>query len=260
MLVDMHFHICNRYHSAKALPQTLADIEENRILVAALAVDLPTYHSTLKRIQDQDLVFPAFGVHPWFTGKYQGRLDEIRAHLDEVGMFGEVGLDYLRVGYSPRPTHELQKQILEVFLSAAEKQDKILNLHVRGASEEAFALLASYDLKRVILHGYSESVEFLREGIERGYYFTLTRKAQGKSCKLVTQHVPDERLLTETDALPKIWQAPSTFLTHTLQVVAEARGVTFEELKRTIHENALRIMKGVPLLEKYTKVLEQSLS
>jgi hypothetical protein len=60
--------------------------------------------------------------------------------------------------------------------------------------------------------------------------------------------------------MPKTWIAPSVMLTHILEVVAEVRGTTYEELERTIHVNSLRLMKGVPQLEKYTKVLEQSLS
>jgi Tat protein secretion system quality control protein TatD with DNase activity len=79
-----------------------------------------------------------------------------------------VGLDYPKVKQFPKSTPALQKQILAIFLDEAEKQDKILNLHVRGASEDAFAMLSTYNLKRVILHGHRDSVETFREGVERG--------------------------------------------------------------------------------------------
>lgn len=255
MLVDMHFHICNRYHSEESLNRTLADIRENKILVAAQACDFPTYHSTLERIKGQEFIFPAFGVLPWFAAEYVERLDEVRSHFDEVGMLGEIGIDYRALERVPDSTPELQKQLFEVFLEEAEKHDKILNLHIRRASEDTLAILSSYDLKRVIFHAHSDSVESIREGADRGYYFTLNPHL----FKMVAKEVPSELLLSEVDTVPRKWRAPSIILRQLLEKVAAHRGCTFKELERIIHQNSLRIMKGILQLAKYAKRLEDAL-
>ncbi len=255
MLVDMHFHICNRYHSAETLARTLKDINENQILVAAQACDFPTYHSTLERIKEQAFIFPAFGVLPWYAAEYTGRLDEVRSHFEEVGMLGEIGIDYRALERFPESTPALQKQLFDVFLAEAENEDKILNLHIRSASDDALAYLSAYDLKRVIFHAHSDSVDSIRAGADKGYYFTLHPRVY----KMVAQEVPDELLLSEIDTIPRTWKAPSVILTGLLGKVAKLRGITFEELENTIHRNSLRIMKGIPQLDKYAQHLATSL-
>jgi TatD DNase family protein len=255
MLVDMHFHICDRYHSTETVARTLADINENQILVAAQACDFPTYQSTLERIKGQELIFPAFGVLPWYAAEYVNRLDEVRSHFAEVGMLGEIGIDYRALERIPESTPELQKQLFEVFLEEAEKQDKILNLHIRRASEDTLEYLSAYDLKRVIFHAHSDSVESIQQGVEKGYYFTVNPHL----FKMVAQEVPDDLLLTEVDTVPRKWRAPSVILKKLLESVAAHRGSTFKELKHIIHQNSLRIMQGIPQLEKYVKLLASSL-
>jgi TatD DNase family protein len=255
MLVDMHFHICNRYHNAETLQRTLADIQENQIIVAAQACDFPTYSSTLERIKGQEYIFPAFGVLPWYATEYVTKLDKVRSHFDEVGMLGEIGIDYRAMERIPESTPELQKQLIEVFLEEAEKQDKIINLHIRRASEDTLEILSAYDLKRVIFHAHSDSVESIREGVDRGYYFTLNPHL----FKMVAKEVPSELLLSEVDTIPRKWRAPSAILTQLLEKVAGHRDCTFKELERTIHQNSLRIMEGIPQLTKFATLLASAL-
>ncbi|MHA1907897.1 MAG: TatD family hydrolase [Candidatus Thorarchaeota archaeon] len=262
MLVDMHFHIDSRWHNPELLDRTIADIEENRILVAAQGTDIPQSQEAVEIAKRSDLIFPAFGVLPWYAHEHVSRLDEIEGYLEPFGMLGEIGLDYR--SSPPEATSDLQKKLLDVFVRNAEKNDKILNLHIRRASEDTFEFLSSYKLKRVILHSHSDSLESIREGGDRGYYFTVnphvayhSDSQRTKFTEEIVKAIPTDSILSEVDTVPNNpYQEPSIVLITSLKRIAELRNVSFEDLRTTINSNTLRLLKGVKHLESYTKLLE----
>ena len=262
MLVDMHFHIDSRWHKPEFVDRTIADIEENRILVAAQGTDIPQSLEAVEIAKRSDLIFPAFGVLPWYAHEHMSRLDEIEGYLEPFGMLGEIGLDYR--SSPPEATPELQKKLLDVFARDAERNDKILNLHIRRASEDTFEFLSSYKLDRVIFHAHSDSLESVIEGGDRGYFFTVNPNILyqndpewTKRIEEIVKAIPHDSIISEIDTIPNDpYQKPSDVLIRSLTRLAELRNVTLEELKATINSNTHRLLKGVRHLESYAKLLE----
>lgn len=259
MLIDMHFHIGSRYHPTN-LEDTLKDIEKNRILVAVQGCDIPTSEEAFEIAKRSDFIFPGFGVLPWYAHEYVPRLEEMEKYLGSVGMLGEIGLDY---NYSPpEATPSLQKELLEFFLKDAEANDKILNLHIRGASEDTLEILSSYNVHRVIFHAHNDSLKSIREANDRGYFITvnpmvLTTSDTDRKDYLATvvKEISSGSILSEIDTVPRDYKPPSEILKPTLDYIAKLRNVSVEDLKDTIQTNTIRLMDGIPLLATYTNLL-----
>ncbi|UCE09873.1 MAG: TatD family hydrolase [Candidatus Thorarchaeota archaeon] len=264
MLVDMHFHIDSKWHNPELVGKTLADIEKNRMLVAANSTDISSYFETLEISKRSDFVFPAFGILPWYAHEHYEKLDEIEIPLNEVGMLGEIGIDYKHSPAEAEP--HMQKALFEFFLAAAEKHDLILNNHVRGDEtfKDARDILGSYNLKRVIMHSHYEQPEGMRELADRGYYFTVGQgfveyrdDEASNRIKNAVREIPNDALLVEVDTIPREgWVPPSSKLKSLLDNLAEFRGVSIEELEDIVHRNSLRLLRGVEQIEQYVKLLE----
>ncbi len=261
VLVDMHFHIDSRWHKVEHLEQTLNDIKENRIIVAGQATDVPSYNELINIVKRSDYIFPAFGILPWYAHDVVPKLDSIDIPVNEVGMLGEIGLDYL---YSPpEATPELQKALFEFFLQAAERHDMILNLHVRGASDDTLAILASYNVNRVILHSHTDSLESIKEATDRGYYITVnpvvlnpSDDGRRKIHTAIIKAIPEDFILSEVDTVPLDYEPPSKILRKLIDYMADLRKIKTDDLSSTIHANSLRLLKGAPTLNQYVKLLE----
>lgn len=258
----MHFHIDSQWHKPEYVDSTIANIEKNRIIVAAQACSVPSYEETLEISKRSDFIFPAFGILPWYAHEYVPQLDSIEIPLDEVGMLGEIGLDYR--SSPPEATPDLQKALFEFFLEAAEKHDLAMNLHVRSASDDTLEMVTSYNVNRVISHSHSDSLESMRAMADNGFYFTIdpvivsNRDSQRiQLMRDIAKEVPSDLLLTEVDTLPRdTYKPPSDLLNSLLEFLAKLRTTSYDELVETIQKNSLRLMKGISQLEPYIKFLE----
>jgi TatD DNase family protein len=257
----MHFHVESQYHNPADIDATLTDIEKHKMLVAVNSCDIPGYKESIEICNRSKYMFPGFGILPWYAHQFSDKLDSINIPFDEVGMLGEIGIDYK---YSPPEAKpHMQNALFELFLQAAEKHDLIVNVHIRGddTMDVARVIMGRYNLKRVIMHSYYDRPEGMRELVDRGYYFTIgqallhPRGSEERIHKAIRE-VPDELVLTETDTVSRDFIPPSVILMKLHEQLAEFRGVSVDHLQETIRLNTVRLMKGVPQLEEYVKLLE----
>ncbi|MFX0108217.1 MAG: TatD family hydrolase [Candidatus Hodarchaeota archaeon] len=257
----MHFHVESQFHNPSDIEKTIADIEKHKMLVAVNSCDIPGYKETIDICKRSKYMFPGFGILPWYAHQFAGRLESISIPVDEVGMLGEIGIDYK---YSPpEATPEMQRALYEFFLQAAEKYDLIINVHIRGQNtmDDAREIMGSYNLKRVIMHSYYDLPEGMRELVERGYYFTIGQalldpRHDEDRIHNAIREVPDDLLLTETDCVPRDFIPPSVTLVKLHEQLADFRGMNITQLQDNIRKNTLRLLKGAPNLEQYVKLLE----
>ncbi|MHA2374460.1 MAG: TatD family hydrolase [Candidatus Thorarchaeota archaeon] len=261
MLVDMHFHVESQFHNPADIDKTLTDIEKHKMLVAVNSCDIPGYKETIEICKRSKYMFPGFGILPWYAHQFADKLDSLNIPVDEVGMLGEIGIDYKNSPPEAKP--QMQNALFEVFLQAAEKHDLIVNVHIRGDDTMVVAreIMGSYNLKRALMHSYYDRPEGMRELVDRGYYFTIGQallhpRDDEDRIHNAIREVPDELLLTETDCVPRNFIPPSVTLMKLHEHLAEFRGVSVDHLQETIRLNTIRIMKGVPQLEEYVKLLE----
>jgi TatD DNase family protein len=263
MLIDAHSHI-DRYDlvGEEALDSALTEMRQNGIFTVSNSMDLPSYERNLAIAERCQFVLPIFGVHPWKAPEYVGRLEDLTPAIERSPMLGEIGLDFRFVEDTSH--YPSQRKVLEYFLTAAGRQEKIVNLHTKGAEEEILRLLDDHDIQRAIVHWYSGPLAVFRELVTRGVYFTVGIEVRySEHVRTIAREVPSGQLLTETDnpGGPKGFigdHGMPSLIKDVVRALAELRGVSAETIVQTVHANFQTLIQDDPTLAKrYTGVLDE---
>ncbi|MDX6625343.1 MAG: TatD DNase family protein [Solirubrobacterales bacterium] len=197
-------------------------------------------------------VFASVGRHPndatGFDDAAAAELVRLGAH-EKVRAIGETGLDFYRDTAAP----EEQRRAFAAQIEVAKELDLPIVIHARdpegetSAIDEIFAILdARAAGQAVILHCFS-APQRVADAAERGWYCSFAGNVtytSAKELRFAAAKVPEDRLLVETDApflAPQVVRGkrnqPANVVA-TARVVAEERGVSYEELERSIEANA----------------------
>jgi TatD DNase family protein len=196
MLIDAHAHL-DKY-SDEELARVLSELSRGRFFTWAVSMDAPSYRRTLDIASQSRWVLPTFGVHPRRAPEYAGNLSTLGPSIERSPALGEIGLDFHWV--KEREQYPAQLKVLEYFLAAAREQDKVVNLHTKGAEQETLELLERYAIRRAIVHWYSGPADILRGLIDFGAYFTFgVELPLSEKIRDLARAVPLKQILTETD-------------------------------------------------------------
>jgi TatD DNase family protein len=189
------------------------------------------------------------GLHPHGTEGFGRRAQSwIQAYVHAQGVcaVGETGLDYYR-DYAPRDD---QLRSFEFHLEMARLLELPVVIHTRAAEEDTFAILGDQaEGLTVVLHCFSAPGR-LDECVGRGYMCSFAGNVtypKATDLQDAAREVPAELLLVETDSpflSPQLVRGkpnePAN-VTLTARFLAELRGVPYEELERTVEDNAARV-------------------
>jgi TatD DNase family protein len=218
--------------------------------LATVGTNPASVRRALEAAGRHDDVFAIVGLHPHNTeGFAPADLEEIErvAGDPNVRALGETGLDYFR-DYAPRPD---QRRAFEAELELAVRVNLPVAIHTRAAEDDTFAILRDHaaELPAVILHCFS-APDRLDEAVERGYFCSFAGNVtypKASDLQRAAAEVPAELLLVETDA-PFLSPQPlrgkpnePANVVHTAHYVAGLRGLSYEELERTVERNAARV-------------------
>ena len=177
-----------------------------------------------------------------------------RTHHPKVVAIGEAGLDY-HYEFSPR---EAQERGFRNHIAAARETGLPLVIHSRQADEDMARILEEETGKGpfpAVLHCYTGGRELARRAIALGLSISFTGIVTFKKSdhlRAIAASLPADRFLIETDAP---YLAPGKFrgkrnepayVVETAKVLAETRGVTFDELAQQTTENFFRLFSKVP--------------
>jgi TatD DNase family protein len=195
-------------------------------------------------------VFAAIGRHPnEATGFDDADLADLRALAahEKCRAIGETGLDYYR-DFAP---HEDQRRAFLAHTELARETGKPLVIHTRAAEEDTIAFLAEHaDDLDVILHCFSMPDHLEACVAHENWVFSFAGNVTYPSAQKLAWaagRVPADRLLVETDApylTPQVVRKERNqpaFVVHTARLVAEARGISYEELEALVEANAQRL-------------------
>ena len=193
--IDAHAHLD---HYGDLLPAALDEIAHHRILTVSVSMDVESYRQAQAIAERSPYVLATFGIHPWQAPLFADNLPALDGLIAASPMLGEIGLD---THWVEDPAHyPAQWRVFEYFLAAARDQDKIVNLHTKGAEREVLDLLRSYQVRRAIVHWYSGPLDVLDELLAWGAYFTVgVEVLHSETIRTIARRIPPERLLTETD-------------------------------------------------------------
>ena len=259
MLIDAHVHI-DKYGAD--LNQALQEIRSYHIFTIAVAMDVPSYKRSVEIGDECALVLPTFGIHPRRAPEYVDRLGELSPFIERSPAIGEIGLDFHWVKENFQ--YPAQLKVLEYFLAAAREQNKMVNLHTKGAEKNILELLERYDIQRAIVHWYSGPLDILRALIQFGAYFTVgVEVCYSDTIRAIAREIPDHLLLTETDnpgglkwltgvvGMPKDVQ-------NVLDEIARLRNISSQRVAQNIHANFLRMIDTDPWLKDLPALLPPS--
>lgn len=196
------------------------------------------------------VVFPMLGLYPGHVDEHWR--DEIDAMLPyrEKGpvAIGEIGLDY----HYSADTADLQKEALKLQFELARDWDLPVNIHLRDATEDFFAVMEECRGMhlRGNLHAFSASAEVFERMQRYGEWYVgiggvLTFKKAHIANDIL--RIPLDRILLETDA-PYLAPTPlrgtrneSANVPLIAAKLAELKGLTIEEVAEATTRNARKL-------------------
>jgi TatD DNase family protein len=218
--------------------------------IATVGTDRSSVERALEAAGAHDGVFAIVGRHPHNTKGFDPvELEPIEraAANPRVRALGETGLDYYR-DYAPRDD---QRRAFEAQLELAARLRLPAAIHTRAADADTFAILREHAaaLPAVILHCFS-APDHLDEAVERGYLCSFAGNVtypKATDLQTAATELPAHLLLVETDS-PYLSPQPlrgkpnePANVVHTAHHVAGLRGLSYEELERTVESNAARV-------------------
>jgi len=204
-------------------------------------------------------VWAAVGIHPTEAERWREHREETLelARHERVRAVGESGLDF----YWTPQTRLHQYEALDWQAELAAELGLPLILHVRSAQGDDQAELEVAEWLRrnrppkVVLHAFGGHPALAEAGLEAGAYFSFAGPFTYKKNTRVREaagRLPLERLMVETDT-PFLPPEPHrgkrnqpAYVRHTLEKLAEVRGLSAAEMERVTDANAQRCFGFTP--------------
>ncbi|MCB0879310.1 MAG: TatD family hydrolase [Thermoleophilia bacterium] len=254
-MIDSHTHLDYADEPGEWIARALAVGVQGMVSIGCGADSI---RATLEIARaNPDHVRIAAGVHPLSAAEFDtSTFDEIAelARDPLVVAIGETGFDQ----HHDCGTLEQQMPAFELQCALARELDKPLVIHSRAAELHTIAALDEHagDLD-VILHCFALSApEYLEVVLARpswvcSFAGNLTYPS-AQDLRDAAATIPLDRLMVETDA-PYLAPRPMrgkrnepAFVQHTLQVLADARGITFDEARAATSATAERVFGWTP--------------
>jgi TatD DNase family protein len=249
-MIDSHTHLflCEGAEDDVVTAATAAGVER----MLTVGMDAETNPAAIAAAERHEGVFAAVGCHPneaaGFGDATAAEIARLGAH-EKVRAIGETGLDYYRDTADPAD----QRRAFVAQIEIAVELSLPIVIHARdpeGGSDAIDEIFATLDAKAaghaVILHCFS-APQLVADAAERGWHCSFAGNVTYPSAGTLREaaaQVPEERILVETDAPYLSPQGqrgkrnePANVV-GTARLVAEVRGVSYEQLERTVEANA----------------------
>ena len=257
MLVDSHCHLDFK-DFAEDLDGIVARAEAAGIgRIVTISTRVRRLASLLAIAERFPNVYCSVGTHPHEADEEDGippdELIELTRHPKVVAL-GEAGLDY----FYQHSSREAQERGFRAHIAAARGTGLPLVIHTRDADEDCGRILADEVAKgsfRAVLHCYTGGRELAMKAIDLGLSISFTGILTFKksdALRALAAELPADRIMVETDAP---YLAPGKFrgkrnepayVVEVAKTLAEARGVSLEEISRQTTENFFRLFSKVP--------------
>jgi len=198
-------------------------------------------------------VYASLGIHPEevkMNSKIEQQLDSIidliKKNKQNICAIGEIGLDHYFV--KDEELYPIQKRIFEEMLAVAQNLNLPVNLHTKGAEKIVFDMLPSYKIPNVNIHWYSGPETYLKEGIDRGYFFSITPAlSYSPAVKKTVIAVNKNHLLLESDGPVKYSGNIGTpsMIREVLNSISKLKKMPVLELEALILDNTKKIFPKI---------------
>ncbi|MGB7078130.1 MAG: TatD family hydrolase [Xanthobacteraceae bacterium] len=257
MLIDSHCHL-DFPDFATELDAVVARARaagiERLVTISTRVHRQPDLLAIAERFPD---VYCSVGTHPHHADEEPDvTAADLIAHarLPKVVAIGEAGLDY-HYDNSPRAA---QERGFRTHIAAARETGLPLVIHSREADDDMARILEEETGKGAfpaVLHCFTGGHDLARRALALGHFISFTGILTFKNSnglRAIAAELPADRILVETDAP---YLAPGKFrgkrnepsyVVETAKVLAETRGVSFDEIANQTTANFFRLFSKVP--------------
>jgi len=248
-LVDAHAHL-EEISDLKGATRRAADAGVAAIITAGSDCNSCRFALNVSKKESYGLaIFPALGIHPSSLGKeeIEPTLGFIESNIREAVSIGEVGLDYWYREVRKDPEkRKLQQDLFRSFLDMANRYDKPIIIHSRGAWKDSVEMTAEAKVKNAVFHWFTGPDDTLRKLLEHGYFVSATPAAEySKEHRIVIEKTPLENLLLETDSPVNYRgiEAEPAHVVKSLSAVANLKEMAENRVAEETTENASRLFR-----------------
>ncbi|MGL4948488.1 MAG: TatD family hydrolase [Mycoplasma sp.] len=254
LIIDTHIHMALEPLNER-FEELIQEYKKNNIWINIVGTNLADSISSCEYSRRYENAFASIGIHP--TDTYNIDLEETMNKLEElynlnkdkVVAIGECGFDF----HYEDTNKEIQEKFFRAHIELAIKLDLPLVLHIRDAHKEALELLLEYPNKKdIIIHCYTDNLEYALEYQERGYYISFPGVITFKNAhalREVVKEISISQILTETDA-PWLSPEPNRGQINTAlnvqyinQKIAEIKNIDIKEIEKILFNNAFNVLK-----------------
>jgi len=257
-LVDTHCHLDHNFFDedreeviARALKAGVS-----RFVVPGL--DIATSRAAIELAEQYESIYAAVGFHPNEIGPDAGppeaalkEIWQLSKHPKVVAV-GEIGLDY----HWDKTPHATQWKWLKLQLKLAAERSLPVILHNRNSTADILAILEEWHTalqdtplaaRPGVLHSFSGTWTDAQQALAMGFYVGITGPVTFKKAeetKYIAAHVPDGRLLLETDSpylTPEPYRGKRNepgYLRHIAEEIAVLREESLESVGQNTTQNA----------------------
>lgn len=253
MIFDTHAH-----YDDKAFEEDRDELLDsfpfhNIRYVVNVGACLQTSKNTIELTKRFPHVYGAVGVHPSEVANMTATdMVQLRqfAMEDKIVAIGEIGLDY----HYREPEKEIQKIWFVKQMELARELKLPIIIHSRDAASDTLELMRENYAEEIggVVHCFSYSKEIAKEVLDMDFYVgiggVLTFQ-NAKKLKEAVKEIPLNKIVLETDC-PYLSPEPnrgkrnsSLNLPDVAKVLAELKGVSYDEVIETTFQNAMTLYR-----------------
>ncbi len=225
--------------------------------IVTIGIDLKSSQEAIQLARSYPGVYAAVGIHPHNAeGVTEMDITQLQTMTKKsrVVALGEMGLDYFR-NISPK---EAQLKVFNWQLELANMTSLPIIIHCREALSDMLEILVKWSAKSAlkgpkgIIHCFSGDLATVKTYVNMGFYLALggyISYPSSASFREVIREIPLKNLVLETDCpfLPpqryRGQRNEPAYTLSTLQLLANIKGLSIEEVAQTTTTNALEVFK-----------------
>ena len=243
--VDFHCHLDLGPDPYSAV----ARAEARRVYTLTVTMRPSDWPRNVEMTRNTRYVRAALGLHPRLVAGHAAEISLWENYFPETRYIGEVGLD---AGVKFRDSLDAQEQVFRTVLErCAEAGGKILSVHSVRCVPDVLDMIERHLPRNcgvVVLHWFEGTATEAQRAAALGCYFSVNaRMACNERGRSVVATLPDDRILTETDApFTQVdgRDAEPGDIPVVVESIARVRGVSVEALTETIYKNFRTLLQS----------------
>jgi TatD DNase family protein len=249
-MIDTHAHLDFEDFDTDREEVIQSALDSGVFTIVNIGTDLKSSIRCVELADTHDCIYAVVGFHPHDSRNFDKPGKEHIARLAQhpkVVAIGEIGLDYYR-DYSPR---DIQQKVFVEQIAMAREFGMPIVVHIRDAMPEALSILKTERAFEVggVLHCFPGTPKDARRAADMNFAVSFGGALTFKKARALNTalDVPLDHIILETDC-PFMTPVPyrgkrnqPSYVRYAYRQLAEAKGTSFDELEKTVDENAIRL-------------------